>query len=129
MFSLGDFVLVYKFVVNRIALVFKNRVERRGRRGSFSNHFCLLPSFASFNGSSHPPLSTDSGTSHSPWYVSAIQFYPFTHSSADVPPLGLHGYKTGSLSRSGAITAGVLGYFTLANPLRVFGGKIGVVQI
>ncbi|KAK4702067.1 hypothetical protein P7C70_g4157, partial [Phenoliferia sp. Uapishka_3] len=35
--------------------------------------------------------------------------------------LGLHGYRSGSLSKSGAVAAAFLGYCTLANPLKVFG--------
>nr|XP_031861928.1 uncharacterized protein CI109_002758 [Kwoniella shandongensis]KAA5529000.1 hypothetical protein CI109_002758 [Kwoniella shandongensis] len=35
--------------------------------------------------------------------------------------LGLHGYRKGSLSSSGAVAAFVVGYGHLANPLKVFG--------
>lgn len=35
--------------------------------------------------------------------------------------LGVHGYRSGSLNLSGAITASILGYLTLANPLKLFG--------
>lgn len=38
-----------------------------------------------------------------------------------IPSAGLHGYRSSSLSRSGAITAALLGYLTLASPLYVFG--------
>jgi len=34
--------------------------------------------------------------------------------------LGLHGFRSGSLSSSGAITAAAFGYSTLANPLYTF---------
>jgi uncharacterized membrane protein len=35
--------------------------------------------------------------------------------------LSLHGYRKGSLSRSGAIAAWVVGYGHVANPLKLFG--------
>lgn len=35
--------------------------------------------------------------------------------------MGLHGYRKGSLSTSGAIAATLVGYGHLANPLKVFG--------
>ncbi|KAM0789795.1 hypothetical protein ACM66B_006647 [Microbotryomycetes sp. NB124-2] len=48
-----------------------------------------------------------------------IVAYPWTLALATL--LGLHGKRSGSLSTSGAVAAGVFGYCTLANPLRVFG--------
>ena len=49
----------------------------------------------------------------------AITPYPLTLVLATV--LGYHGYRSGSLCHSGAICASVLGYTTLANPIRTFG--------
>ncbi|SCV74761.1 BQ2448_7790 [Microbotryum intermedium] len=49
----------------------------------------------------------------------AIVPYPFTLAFAVL--LGFHGYRSGSLSRSGATAASILGYITLANPLKLFG--------
>ncbi|SGY82036.1 BQ5605_C009g05541 [Microbotryum silenes-dioicae] len=52
-------------------------------------------------------------------YQPAIVPYPLTLAFAVL--LGFHGYRSASLNRSGATTACILGYITLANPLKLFG--------
>ncbi|KAK4056377.1 hypothetical protein OIO90_002520 [Microbotryomycetes sp. JL221] len=51
--------------------------------------------------------------------MSTIVHYPWTGAFAAL--LGWHGQRSGSLSTSGSIAACLLGYLTLANPLKVFG--------
>ncbi|SCZ97969.1 BZ3500_MvSof-1268-A1-R1_Chr3-3g06491 [Microbotryum saponariae] len=52
-------------------------------------------------------------------YQPAIVPYPLTLAFAVL--LGFHGYRSASLNRSGATAACILGYITLANPLKLFG--------
>ncbi|KAI5479512.1 hypothetical protein MNV49_003454 [Pseudohyphozyma bogoriensis] len=53
------------------------------------------------------------------WTSPSIVPYPFTLAFAVL--LGYHGRRSGSLALDGALAASLLGYLTLANPLRVFG--------